>query len=73
MGDQWDGKLPFLKSMELEQDMMRDRVRTAFLSHIRYRYGKGPEDVEEIRQLVRNAGMSGQFMKEVEERLSEKE
>ena len=53
--------------------MIRDRVRTDFFSHIRYGYGKGPEDAEEIRQLVRNAGMSGQFLQEVEERLAEKE
>ena len=32
-----------------------------------------PEDAEEIRQLVRNAGMIGQFLQEVEERLAEKE
>lgn len=72
-GGRWNNELPPLRRMELELDLIRDRVRTDFFSHIRYGYGKGPEDAEEIRQLLRNAGMSGQFMQEVEERLAEKE
>ncbi|MCC8148607.1 hypothetical protein [Akkermansia sp.] len=72
-GKGWNDKLPPLERMKLLLENRKDWVRSYFFSHIRYRYGATREELEEVRQLVRNHGMDEAFRKEVEERLTLKE
>lgn len=72
-GRGWNEQLAPLDRMKLLLETRRDWVRSSFFSHVRYQYGASPEEMEEVRQLVRNYGMDDEFRKEVEERLTGKE